>query len=1096
LYSLGCDYIIKYILRALNIIYLSKEVKGMFKPNRRLTFIMLACFLFVSVFGLLTPGAVFAEESTDGMSYYVSTSGDDSNAGTEAAPFKTIGHAVALAQNPGDIIFVMPGVYAEAFENPFPNSVNRVSWDTAVTIKAYDSSSKPVIKPGTGSRVFTFSEDKQKYIIIEDLIIDGTGISSTNISLTNGANHIRIKGCEILNNSVGSGITTDKLSGDNEFLNLNIHGFTGSSSSVSGLYIKSKSNLIEGNHIYNITFNGIQLYDGSKIGIDNNIVRNNIIHDIMSGSKGDGIVLGSGTGNIAYNNIVYNCKRYGIRDGYTGIATQILNNTIYNCGTDISIDTASSKDTVIKNNITYLGGTSISSSIKTAPENIANNLTGVDPKFYDAALGNFRLRLDSPAINYGTSLDLVAADIEGALRPIGNAFDAGAYEMSLVADTIPPATPAGLSVSVENDGSLKITWSPITDKDLAGYKIYLNGKVVNQVSPLQTSYIVTGLINGSACNIAVSAVDYSANESVLSEAVSVTVVDNMPPAIPAGLTTNTGNKGVELGTDPWENFTGYNVYVDGKKYNQAVITETSFTVENLINGKSYSFAISAVDASNNESALTEAVNAVPSEGKLYYVSKSGDDLSEGTEEATFLTITKGMSVLKPGDTLFVKDGTYVEGLKNFPAGFSWDSPITIKAYPGAQVLIQPAAGTYRVLDFTRSSEKYIVIDGFVLDAVNVGYDCVKITEGAHHIRIQNSEIMNSVKQGVLTSPGNRGGSDYNEFINNRVHHNGTDVKKDHGFYISTKNNKLINNTAYSNAAYGIQVFDQDYQDNYPSKPELAKFYSTDNTIVEGNICFDNYNGGMVISSGDSIIAKNNILYKNGWYGLKVDYKLSNSKVYNNVAYGNDIGGIVLGSTAVNTVVANNIAYNNGINLSAERYANVANLVAFAIEDSGVNTQMSNNFTDNPLFVDAAKGNFQLQPNSPAIDAGLAIPEVTEDILGNKRPMGAYDIGAYEAIKLPLEITLGDTNGSFVITNNANQAITGTLIVGLYDGNSGKMLNHKVEINKVFAPRASLVVSPDFSAEAMAGNGRYIKVFVWDTLTKMKPLVGSDPWGKM
>src|SRR5262249_34038663 len=49
----------------------------------------------------------------------------------------------------------------------------------------------------------------------------------------------------------------------------------------------------------------------------------------------------------------------------------------------------------------------------------------------------------------------------------------------------------------------------------------------------------------------------------------------------------------------------------------------------------------------------------------------------------------------------------------------------------------------------------------------------------------------------------------------------------------------------------------------------------------------------------------------------------------------------------------------------------------------------------PLFVNAASGDFHLQSNSPAIDAGANLGVAT-DFDGSSRPRGAgYDMGAYE-----------------------------------------------------------------------------------------------------
>jgi trimeric autotransporter adhesin len=56
-----------------------------------------------------------------------------------------------------------------------------------------------------------------------------------------------------------------------------------------------------------------------------------------------------------------------------------------------------------------------------------------------------------------------------------------------------------------------------------------------------------------------------------------------------------------------------------------------------------------------------------------------------------------------------------------------------------------------------------------------------------------------------------------------------------------------------------------------------------------------------------------------------------------------------------------------------------------------------NLDADPLFINAATDNYQLQACSPAINAGLAwIGSLTYDILGNNRPaFGGFDMGAYE-----------------------------------------------------------------------------------------------------
>src|SRR5262249_41448652 len=103
---------------------------------------------------------------------------------------------------------------------------------------------------------------------------------------------------------------------------------------------------------------------------------------------------------------------------------------------------------------------------------------------------------------------------------------------------------------------------------------------------------------------------------------------------------------------------------------------------------------------------------------------------------------------------------------------------------------------------------------------------------------------------------------------------------------------------------------------------------------------------------------------------------SSNKVFNNTIFRNSAG---IESQGSDNQVRNNIVYQSG-----------------SIANSGVNTILSNNFSSDPLFLDVSKLDLRLQPSSSAIDAGVAVSEVSTDIVGVKRPSSsAYDIGAYE-----------------------------------------------------------------------------------------------------
>ena len=68
----------------------------------------------------------------------------------------------------------------------------------------------------------------------------------------------------------------------------------------------------------------------------------------------------------------------------------------------------------------------------------------------------------------------------------------------------------------------------------------------------------------------------------------------------------------------------------------------------------------------------------------YYVATTGNDANPGTQSQPFATMTKGISVLQAGDTLYVRAGSYPGYDVNtpMPSGTSWATPITIAGYPG------------------------------------------------------------------------------------------------------------------------------------------------------------------------------------------------------------------------------------------------------------------------------------------------------------------------------------------------------------------------------------------------------------------------------
>lgn len=359
---------------------------------------------------------------------------------------------------------------------------------------------------------------------------------------------------------------------------------------------------------------------------------------------------------------------------------------------------------------------------------------------------------------------------------------------------------------------------------------------------------------------------------------------------------------------------------------------------------------------------------------LYYVATTGNDSNPGSQTQPFRTIRKGVSALSTGDTLEIKAGTYPETIHmtgGSPAGTSWANPATIKAAAGETVTIRPnRAGEWQVMNFGSSGVQYVILDGIIIDAIQTKQG-ISVNAGAHHIRIQNVEIMNATEQGILLDAEWAGSSDNNEVLNSNIHHNGTDPGQNHGIYIGTKNNLIDGNDFHDNAGYGIQIYN-------------GHGLKADNNVIRSNRVHGNgqgAGGGIVLSSGQGNTAYNNIVWNNQ-HGISVAYNnVTDTTVYHNTVYGHNLGkGIRLRPSSTNNTVINNIVYSNETN----------------ILDETSNSTVSNNLTTDPSFTNASAQDFTLQEGSPAIDAGTTIAAVTLDITGTPRPQGnSYDIGAYE-----------------------------------------------------------------------------------------------------
>ncbi|PFM04633.1 hypothetical protein COJ40_27110 [Bacillus cereus] len=95
-------------------------------------------------------------------------------------------------------------------------------------------------------------------------------------------------------------------------------------------------------------------------------------------------------------------------------------------------------------------------------------------------------------------------------------------------DDVPPHVPFNVDAKPSN-GALISSWDKVSDKDLAGYNVYVDGKKINGNLITSNNFVIKNLENGRKYKIQVQAVDRSGNASGLSlEAFGVPDVKTIP----------------------------------------------------------------------------------------------------------------------------------------------------------------------------------------------------------------------------------------------------------------------------------------------------------------------------------------------------------------------------------------------------------------------------------------------------------------------------------------------------------------------------------------------------------------------------------------
>ena len=249
------------------------------------------------------------------------------------------------------------------------------------------------------------------------------------------------------------------------------------------------------------------------------------------------------------------------------------------------------------------------------PTEVTQKLAATQTAYTDAGLQN------------GTTYEYYVAAVDDSGNKSGPSGVATATPLQ-VQDSTLPAAPAAPSI-VAGDGSATLTWQPNTEPDVRDYRIFRKpaAETAWATDPVGTTtgrtFTDSGLVNGTEYEYRLTAVDTSDNESSPSPSVKATprpAPDTVSPLAPKSFTASAGDGSVALGWAPNDesDLAGYRVYrqsADGSwpatALHQASAPSTAWTDTSVTNGRSYTYRVTALDVTGNESPASVPASATP-----------------------------------------------------------------------------------------------------------------------------------------------------------------------------------------------------------------------------------------------------------------------------------------------------------------------------------------------------------------------------------------------------------------------------------------------------------------------------------------------------
>lgn len=235
----------------------------------------------------------------------------------------------------------------------------------------------------------------------------------------------------------------------------------------------------------------------------------------------------------------------------------------------------------------------------------------------------------------------------------------------------------------------------------------------------------------------------------------------------------------------------------------------------------------------------------------FYVAPHGNNANPGTLKAPFATITKGVAVLKPGDELQVRGGTYRESVGVVNKRGTAAAPIRIRNYPNEKPVIDGKGTTTNGLVMITLSS-WIRLDGF---EIRNGPKSGILLYDVHDVKVRGNDIHHHLRFGihVVTDERKPRGTTRRIVIEgNKVHHN---VQQN----ANGRARAWMQGIGTFRAA-AVEIIDNDVYENFGEGIDAVV---SDDVTIAGNTVWDNFSVNIYLDNATNVRVDRNRV-ASGW----------------------------------------------------------------------------------------------------------------------------------------------------------------------------------------------------------------------------------------